>query len=222
MKYHWIKVKWQLSFEELRDALLQEPYTEKEGRGFKLDKAINGFLSGRYIIKQTYKEELITPLGLQEVFDRVRYLMYEFEINMENPFSLVLINPPRSIMEFGSALGRVTDHRVVFHSLKFDLIHWVNIIQEDLGNFSIRKLNIINIPFDAGVKASMLLRGTGKLIDLLKKHPNTSKGKITKAEFSFRDEQGVHRASITNQRVLVCDDDIATFLKPIVYKSLQE
>lgn len=220
MKYQWHKIAWRLSPERLKEAILNEPYSENLGRGFKLDSFIAGKLIGRYIVKKTYTEEIVTPLGNQEQLDRVQYVMYEFDIEIDKQLSLTLKNPPRSIAELGSALARITNHQVTFFPLKVNLRNGVQLLSDILEKVTITRVNLGNVPFQDGSVGTISLRGSGDLLNLISNHPEVSQGLVTKLDFSFDLENMQRKASLTNQGTLTCDDSISETIKPIIHNVL--
>lgn len=220
MKYQWHNIEWQISPENLKEAILNEPYSEISGRGFKLDSFIRDKLDGRYILKKTYTEEVTTPLGKKELLDRVQYVTYQFEINTQKKLSLVIKNPPRSASDIGSAFARITNHQVTFFPLSANLKKAIELLCQNLNGVQLKKLSVINVPFEKGNVGTVTLRGADDLFKLINNHPEISKGKITKVEFTFFHDELIKSASLSHQGVLVCDESVAKHLKTVFYDIL--
>lgn len=222
MKYQWHKIEWRISPDQLKEAILNEPYSEELGRGFKLDSFIADRLIGRYIVKKTYTEEIITPLGNQELLDRVQYVMFEFEINTDKQLSLVLTNPPRSITELGSAFARITNHQVTFFPLKIRLKEGISHLFTLLEEAAINRVNLINIPFNNGNVGTLNLRGSGDLLSLISNHAEVSRGSVTKVDLTFKHEQDRRKMSLTSLGTLECDKQVSSFIRPIAETILMQ
>jgi len=224
MKYQWNKVEWLLTYSELKAALLDNLYSEVIGYGFLVDEETKDHkISGRYVIKNTIKDLMTTPSGDLEEVERITYSTFEFIIEINKNLSLILRNPPSSALKLGSALGRITKNRIVFHSKKIDLEIWIEDIKSQLSDFTLKRIDIIQVPFSTGVSASMTLRGKGELIKSFKTSVVAGKSIITRADFSFRSEYGIKQSSINNRCFSTSQDkQTAELLYPILYNSLNK
>lgn len=224
MKYQWYNVKWLLSYEDLKASLLGSQYSEDKGNGFILDETLKkGIIRGRYIIKYAEKHEILTPCGDIEYFERPSYVTYQFDIDLSQKLSLMLINPPRSSSKLGIAFSNVTVDKVIFNPVNIDLKELIISIEKKLRDFSLRRIDVNQISFSASTNASLILKGDGQLISLLYKVYHANDGKLIRADFSFRTENGTHRATITHSGALNSKDSfVLEILRPIFFAELEE
>lgn len=220
MRSQWYKVDWKLSFDELKEGLLRETYSESEGQGFFIDNTFpRGNISGRYVTKKIVIEQSLTPQGFLRDYERSVYATYHFKINTNNNLSLQVSDSPRGVTALGSALSNATDQRVVFYDTNIDPVKLVSLLKEKLSSFILRRIDAINVSFGESSSATVTLRGGGDLISILGQ--KTDGGKITKVVFSFRSDSGMHKASINNRCGVSCDDPYGKeYLKPILLEQL--
>lgn len=210
MRYQWIDAKWSLSYSELKNALLKNTYTEETGSGFILDEAYRtNKLVGRYIQKEIKTIESHSPLGGIEKYSQIIYQNHSFQIDMDSPYSLLLINPPRSSIPLTSALGKATFFRISIQSPSISLTRWLDLIQLNVKKYSLKKLDISHIQLSNNILVNISLKGDDNLIEELKKIPNNTSGKIIRAEFSFSTKNGEGKATITHQGVVKMHNTIA-------------
>lgn len=221
MRNQWHKVDWALTFEELKNGLLSDSYSESDGQGFFIDNTFpKGNVSGRFVIKKLVTEQSLSPQGFVNEFERSIYSTYHFEINTSNKLSLLVYNSPRGVSELGSALANATDQRVVFYDSKVDLKKWVSELKSRLSGFSLRRVDAVQVGFGETASAAITLRGGGDLISILE--DKSDGGKITKVEFSFRSDSGAHNATINNRCGFSCEDKVGQeYLKPILLEQLE-
>jgi hypothetical protein len=224
MRYQWVDAVWRLDHSELKNALLKNAYTEEVGSGFILDEAYrNNKLSGRYIQKEVKTIESRSPLGHIEIYFQTIYQDYSFQIDMDSPYSLLLIDPPRSSIPFTSALGRVTFFRVSIQSPSINLVKWLDLIQLNLKKYSLKKLDITQVKLSNNIIGNLSLKGEGDLLAELKNIPNNTSGKIIRAEFSFYTEDGEGKATITHQGVVKMYNTLTDHhLLPILSNTLNQ
>ncbi|MDD5395074.1 MAG: hypothetical protein PHE17_18800 [Thiothrix sp.] len=202
MRYQWVDAVWRLDYSELKNALLKHPYTEEAGSGFILDEAYrNNKLSGRYIQKEVKTIESRSPLGYIETYFQTIYQNHSFQIDMDSPYSLLLIDPPKSSIPLTSALGRATSFKISIQSPSINLVTWLDLIRLNLKKYSLQKLDIAQVKLSNNILGNLSLKGDGDLLEELKKIPNNTSGKIIRAEFYFSTEDGEGRATITYQGV---------------------
>lgn len=220
MRSQWHKVGWNLSFDELRQGLLRDSYSELEGQGFFIDTTFpRGNITGRYVTKRVVTEQSLTPQGFLNEYERSVYATYHFKINTNSQLSLLVYDSPRGVSELGSAFSSATDQRVVFYDANIDLKQWVSKLKKQLNNFSLRRIDAIQVAFGESASATVVLRGGGDLISILDQ--KTEGGKLTKVEFSFRSDSGSHRAAINSRCGFSCDDvNGQAYLEPILFEQL--
>lgn len=224
MKYQWVNAVWRLSYSELKQVLLKNTYIEEAGSGFILDEAYrNNKISGCYIRKEIKKIESCSPLGHIEIFFQTIYQNHFFQIDMESPYSLLLIDPPRSSLPLTSALGRATFFKFSSETPSINLVIWLDLIRLKLKKYSLRKLDITQVKLSNNILGNLSLKGEGDLLAELKNIPNNTSGKIISAEFSFYTDDGEGRATITHQGVVKMHNTIAEhYLLPILSKTLND
>ncbi|PWQ94874.1 hypothetical protein [Leucothrix arctica] len=220
MRNQWYKVVWNLPFDELREGLLSNAYSESEGQGFFIDTAFpQGCITGRYATKKIVTEQSLSPQGFLSDYERFIYATYHFEINTSNKLSLLVYDSPRGVSELGSALADVTSQRVTFYDAKVDLKSWVSQLKSKLSDFSLRRVDAVQVGFGESASATVTLRGGGDLISILESRSDG--GKITKVEFTFRSDKGLHKATINNRCGFFCSDKYGEeYLKPILLEQL--
>lgn len=221
MKLLWNKIEWLLSFNELKSSLLNLEYSDKNAEGFIIDKAQTNIIVGRYILKSDLTETIITPNGTKEEIKRTNYIHYNFSINYDKTLSLSLIDPPRAISKFGLALNKATKNRLIIHPINIKPGEWLTQISNQLKDITIRRIDATQIPLKDNINASIILRGNSGLLAELGKISNSSKGKVTRIDFSFRSDDGDHQVTITNSGSFTIKDiHIKDTIEPILFDCL--
>lgn len=202
MRYQWVDADWGLTFADLKNSLLKNSYDESRGSGFILDEAYReGKLAGRYIKKETKTIAAISPLGHSETYLQTFYETYQFQIDMSQNYSLLLVNPPRSSLPLSTALAKATEFKLSIKTADINLLQWMNCISPTLKKLVLKKLDVTQLQINKDIIGTLTLRGTGDILNELERLPNSGSAKITRAEFSYSTEFGVGIATITNRGI---------------------
>ncbi|EJK87335.1 MULTISPECIES: hypothetical protein [Rhizobium] len=80
-KVRWFDLKTKMHMRTLAERLGERKYNRDIGDGFQIDKIRANSISGEYIQRVHYAEEVIDPAGQRETFERFEYRRMRFAVN---------------------------------------------------------------------------------------------------------------------------------------------
>jgi hypothetical protein len=110
--------------QKLADGMLAAKFDEATGFGFILGDVRKEKLTGRFVRKETITRSITDPQGDSKNVQFVDFSTTRFTISTNKP-NLELVNPPRRLSEFLTALGDMLDNKIAIVSVEAACRCWL-------------------------------------------------------------------------------------------------
>ncbi|HDR8982115.1 TPA: hypothetical protein QDA89_000986 [Burkholderia vietnamiensis] len=179
MRIKWLPLTVGISEAQLVRRLRDMPFTRSDEpltRGFRIERASKGQVTGQYIEQEVTDRAVSLPDGTEIQQELVEVTVTNFRIDMERPLGLEVRNPPRSLMPFIGAIGSASDFAVTVDSrMKVDLRQAVKEFRRLVGVPSaVCALECSGIELERGVVASLGMSGTDDVLSSFDNLPFSS------------------------------------------------
>ena len=143
-------------FASLSGRLLDDKYREDEGRGFVIESARPNELSGYFLQRVVYSDEVLTEDGQLVSTDRIGLLKTRFLATPE-PSGLILMDPPRKVSEFLMRISQHSKHSLSISPSFINLKQAKKLLERSFGRADIRSVRLSNVRIDAEASADVVV-----------------------------------------------------------------
>lgn len=133
-------------------------YSEAVGVGFRLEQVGKANVSGSFIERLTYEDQIEDPFGKVLTFKRVEFRVVRFELRDRFP-NLEIVDPPRSLKTFFSQLSAAMDHQLEVIDVRPPVLAWLRALEQEVGRVRVRTMKIAALSLSTSVRADLVLRG---------------------------------------------------------------
>lgn len=158
-RIRWLGAQWPGFLGSLASKMKANPFTQDSYDGFIVERIRDKSIAARYIQKVPYQETITDPFGNKEVFNRIAYLQFTFNLFADFP-NIELFDAPRSINAYISKLLELSNFSLSVNHLQVNLLDWVETFKDQVEkNVSINAIQISGLEPEQGVSAKVLIKG---------------------------------------------------------------
>lgn len=144
---------------KLVDGLLAAKFGEETNFGFILGDVRKDKVTGRYIQKETITRTITDPNGESQSVQFVDFLITKFTLSTTAP-NLEVVNPPRRLSEFLTALSDILDNKVAIVPVEATCRQWLEALSASGCTFRSNKIVTGNIAITDAVSVNATFSGT--------------------------------------------------------------
>lgn len=219
-RIRWMQAEWPHTIATLTKKLRDLPFKATGVDGFFIDRARDNLAQGRYVEKIVTQETVIDPFGNEQVFDRIGYRQFAFNLRSAFP-EIELIDAPRSTQPFISRLLEFTNFNLTVSSLEIDVELWSETIQKKLGDsFRINALQISNLMIHPGISARVILEGEHDVRAAMRSVIRGRKYTLDRAQFSAASAIGQTQVELFASGAARTNEEVFDEIVPVLRSSL--
>lgn len=202
-----LKLETDLSYHDIYLMLLNNSYSEDNGRGFMLNKLDKNLVSGKHILKNTKEIKTEDPFGNTKTHEEDIYTINNFTIFGDNPKQMQIHNPARMLSAFRNDLGVALKFKCAIDSVQIDIERFTSLLMGMPVNLNITSIDIDSIYPFPNTTAKVKIIGSDNLINKSKEFIGNRKSSIEKAsiEFNINEEQVSVEVSRKGRIYFSCD-----------------
>lgn len=144
---------------KLADGLLAAKFNEGTSYGFIIGDVRKDKVTGRYIQKETITRTITDPNGESQSVQFVDFTSTKFTLSTSPP-NLEVVNPPRRLSEFLTALGDILDNKVAIVPVEATCRQWLEALSASGCTFRSKKIVTGNIAISDTVSVKASFSGT--------------------------------------------------------------
>jgi hypothetical protein len=221
-RYHWLKVDLNPSLLSiLRRGMLRLEYGSSRESGFRLERASNELIVGRYIERFETTEAVDDPLGGTVSFTRVGFDVVRFQVSGEFP-QLQLVDPPRSNRSFLSRLAQMCGFSVAISAPDVSLSKWIASVQQRVDGLLVTRVMCSGIDLSERASASIAVEGTEDVRTHLGALLGNRRGTLDRVRMQLKCGEMISTCEVRRSGVAQIEDEDSEKLLPIIRASLAE
>ncbi len=156
--------------------MLNNPFKEISPTGFRVQDARKKKISGTFIEKLDYFDEVLDPLGAALKVRRLRFDITEFLISTDYPH-IELLNPSRSVQTILNRLAEFLNFEITYELVSFDLESLLTELITVFPKITISRVRYDGVPVGQDAFATIIISGQK---DARESIPSFLKGKARK------------------------------------------
>ena len=144
-KKRWFDVTLPCELAALADKMLKNQFNEDIGTGFIVKVSTPNSLKGRYIITETTSRIVENAYGHAQELEQKNQSIYRFSFSSNQPLSLEIIDPPRSLGRFTKILSEFLGLGFSLSSVSIDVMAWLSEIEKKCAPVEVTHIKYSNI-----------------------------------------------------------------------------
>lgn len=156
-----------LSISSLGERMLASQYNRRRSAGFKLDTVRRDFVSGVFLERIEWEDEVEDPAEGILLLRRVEVRQTQFRISA-SPRTLELLNPPRSVQPFVDHLSQCADQDVRLKDIPLTPEDWLASFQGKPNSYIVTSITTAGITLSSGTSATISISGSEDVRKYLK------------------------------------------------------
>ena len=216
-RYRWFHCEWPIPVNDVATLLMANSFNHDIGSGFKIDKTRLNHISGRYLVRHDIEEDANDPItGTVTTTQRTVYEVVNFNLNSVKP-AIEVIDPPRSLSRFISALSDAIQTNITIVNVDIDLTNFIELLFKQLNKAKITMVDCSNIVINFNTSAKLTINGADDVRQSLNELLVLRKHTIDKARITFMNNAGTQSwFDITSKGTAKIADSDAENLLPML------
>lgn len=191
IRHRWIQARWPIDMRTLAIRLSKREYKSDTQAGFILDRARADLIEGRFVERVAVSERVVSPFGVEELFDRVEFRIVEFRAT-DGDHGLEVINPPRSTTMFLNHLSEACDDALALQAVDINPLVWGSLISDQVGDrCQFVSLQLSKLSLSETTSAQIVLNGTSDVRPYLDDLAGGRKFVVDKVKMEFGDRRKI-------------------------------
>lgn len=160
MRVRWYRAAVKpADLKRIGEEMLKHEFTRKSITGFRLEHRTTRRITGRYVERSDWIDEVQDPFGRVTRIDRFSYEVVRFRLTTDSP-GLELRDPPRTLRSFVARLGEYTNFAITLEEVKVDPFSWMHSLREQVRGVEVRAVSSSPFAVARYVTAQVKLKGS--------------------------------------------------------------
>ncbi|WP_284602293.1 hypothetical protein [Dickeya dadantii] len=149
MKTKWFNAYFQKSYDEVYNSIIQTPFKDDSGWGFRINHYEHDTLSARYIERVEMKETITDPFGNETLIEYFRFIQFNFWLKREseNNYFLSIESAPRTIKGFIANMRNTVSSDFSVSNLNIVVEDFINAMREHFSDVKVFKVKLKGLTF---------------------------------------------------------------------------
>jgi hypothetical protein len=184
MKTKWFNAYFQKSYDEVYNSIIQTPFKDDSGWGFRINHYEHDALSARYIERVEMKETITDPFGNETLIEYFKFIQFNFWLKKEigNNYLLSIESAPRTIKGFIANMRNAVSSDFNISNLNIVVEDFINVIRERFSDVKIFKAKLKGLTFSKHTFGDLEIESSFDALEEIKVFFDKKSFKIEKAK----------------------------------------
>jgi|GEM_PF-6289100 hypothetical protein len=219
-RYRWFSISVEIDLESVWTSIRNAHYKDRLGYGFSLSSSRSDFISGSFLEKIEYSQEVLSPGGETSTVDVYRMVVTKFFIKkiLDGRLVLVLVDPPQRKKRFLSAIYDAFGYNSVIEQIKIDVRGAVDFLRDKFSRVVVSRVSARGVMISersvATVDVVSLSSADRDLCEWLK----TKKFHLAKVGAKVSEGGHSHFVEISESGIISCKEDFYSIAEDIALR----
>jgi hypothetical protein len=146
--------------------MLKADFASQKQHGFRLEKARDHFVSGKYIEKYELQEIIKDPFGAVSTYTKTVFDVYKFTLSDEFP-GLEIVDSPRRHTSLLTRISELSGFKISFSPLTINLFSLIEFLEKKLNKLTLVQISCSGINLSPHCSAKIIVSGNEDVMEPL-------------------------------------------------------